>query len=164
MRAGVVVCAILLASCGSAATRNSVTADTAGDRLERAAIARGIVADPSSIDPVGVYSSDTDRVCVVPQGDDYAIGASVDYGEAQSCTARGTASGRATLDVRFQAGCRFNAKIEGDRIAFPAVLPAACDTVCVGRASLAALTAERLSRSATEATSVIGPGGKRLCD
>ncbi len=164
MRAGVFVCAVLLASCGGAATRNAANADTAGDALERAAIARGIVADPASIDPVGVYSSDTDRVCIVARDDGYAIGASVDYGEAQSCTARGTATGRATLDVRFQQDCRFTAKIEGDRITFPALLPAACDTVCIGRASLAALTAERLSRSGTEAASTIGPGGTRLCN
>ncbi len=153
---------LLLAGCGDNSTAAPKT--SAGAALEKAAIARGIVADPASIDPVGVYSSDTDRVCVVPQGDGYTIGASVDYGEAQSCTARGTATGRATLDVRFQDGCRFTAKVEGDRIVFPAILPQACDTACTGRASLAALNAERLSRSGTEAASMTGAGNARLCN
>ena len=128
--------ALTLAACGRVADQPA--AETAGASLERAAMARGVVADPAKVDPVGLYGSESDRLCVVPQGDGYRVGASVDFGEGQGCVATGAATGRKTLDVRFGEACRLTAAIEGDRVTFPATLPAGCDRFCTGRASLAA--------------------------
>lgn len=153
--------ALVLAGCGRAADRPD--AGTAGAALERAAVARGVVADPARIDPVGLYASASDRLCVVPRGDGYRVGASVDFGEGQGCFATGTATGRSTLDIRFDAACRLTAAIEGDRVTFPATLPAGCDRFCTGRASLAALAADRISASAVEAASAATGDGKAMC-
>ena len=99
------------------------------------------------------------------QGRAYRIGALVRYDDAQGCTARGTATRTADrLDIELDAGgCRFTARFEGDRVAFPAELPAGCDRRCTGRASLGALTAERLSDGTAEALAQQDAGGRPLC-
>lgn len=162
MRRGALIALLALAGCGEG-DRAAHTPETAGAMLEAAARARGIVADPARLDPVGLYVRENDRVCVAPAADGHAIGAAVDYGEGQTCRAIGRARGRATLAVDFGAGCRFDARVEADRIVFPVVLPAGCAAACRGRASLAALTAQRRSGSAAEASGAIGPDGRRLC-
>jgi hypothetical protein len=65
--------------------------------------------------------------------------------------------------VRLGANCAFVASLDGDTIVFPAVLPSPCDTMCEGRATLAALAAARLSDSVSEATRATGSDGKPLC-
>ena len=154
--------ALLLAACGE---QSSVSDEGgAGAALERAARASGMVPDSARIISTGVYASGEDKVCLVPQdGDRYRIGASIDLGEQQRCSGRGTARGRDKLDVRMGEGCEFVASLDGDTIAFPAVLPAACDTMCEGRATLAALAAARLSDSVSEATRAVGSDGSPLC-
>ena len=154
----------LLAGCDrgpSAATRSAA----AGEALEHAAIGAGIVADPATLNPVGAYASDTDRLCVTPDGDGdtYRLGASVDYGEEQGCVARGTVSGRERLRIDFGEGCRFDGQFDGDRVTFAATTPAACERRCTGRATLAAVTALRLSGSLTEARAMRGVDGEPLC-
>lgn len=150
---------LLLAGCG----RDQPAADTPGARLEAAAIARGIVADPESGTLIGSWATDTDRLCIVPAERKQRIGASVDYGEGQACAASGTVerSGQ-TLHIDFGA-CRFDAGFDGTRIVFPAELPGACSRLCIGRASLAALAVERLSQSASEAATLRGANGRLLC-
>ena len=154
---------LLLAACGERAAPVAGVLEGGGRGLEAAAVRRGIVTDPARVDPVGLYASETDTVCVTPAGDGYAVGAMVDYGEAQGCVARGTATGRSTLSMRMGDDCRFAATLEGDRITFPAVLPAACDRSCRGRASLSALSAPRLSGSASEARSRVATDREPLC-
>lgn len=153
---------LLLCACGRQPATEQESG--AGAALERAARASGMVPDPTRVVPTGVYGSGEDKVCVVPQGGgQYRVGASVDLGEQQRCAGRGTARGRDKLDVRMGGGCDFVASLDGDTIAFPAVLPGACDTMCEGRATLAALSATRLSESVSEATRVAGSDGKPLC-
>ncbi|WP_445193190.1 hypothetical protein ACT009_04610 [Sphingomonas sp. Tas61C01] len=161
MRA-IVIAALLLAGCGDRAGQTQ--ADTPGARLESAAREAGLVPGGETASLVGSWGRDTDRLCVVPgSGGDYRVGAVVDYGEGQSCAAAGTAArsgGR--LDIRFGA-CRFAARIDGDRIVFPAELPVECERVCAGRASLAAVTVDRISASAAEASTLRLGTGKPLC-
>jgi len=156
---------VVLALAGCDAQPAAGGAEDAGTALERTALASGMVADPSRVVATGTYASGEDKVCLVPAGetDRYRVGASVDLGEQQQCVGRGTARGRDKLDVEMGQGCQFVASIDGDRIVFPAVLPAGCDTMCEGRATLAALEAERLSDSVAEAARVAGADGKPLC-
>jgi hypothetical protein len=154
---------LLLAGCGREAAEPAQAVDGDGARLEAAARATGLVGDESRVAAVGAFDSGSDRVCLLPGGDGARrIGASLDLGEGQRCTARGTASGR-PLTVEFGRDCRFVAQLESDRIVFPAVLPAGCEVWCEGRASLAALNAARLSDSAAEAARVQGADGEALC-
>lgn len=151
---------LLLAGCNGAPAPKT---DSPGARLEAAAVARGLVSDPNGGTPVGSWANESDRVCVVPAGPGLRLGASIDYGEGQGCAASGTAERRGDrLRVSFGA-CRFDAGYDGDRIVFPAELPAACDRYCTGRASLTALTVTRLSDSASEAASLRAANGRLLC-
>lgn len=140
-------------------------AATAPD-LESAAIVAGVIPDPTNSDITGLYARDTDRVCIVPAALDFRIGAFVDYGSRQSCSASGTAtrSGE-TLHVQFESaqGCEFEARYEGDRIVFPGKLPDACQKLCSGRASMAALDGALLSNSLSEAAAMRDGRGKLLC-
>lgn len=150
---------LLLAGCQQAAPK----AETPGDRLEDAAVARGLVASPAAGALTGLWSSGTDRLCITPVGAAMRIGASVDYGEGQGCAASGGVERSGDrLRVRF-GGCRFDADYDGERITFPAELPATCERLCSGRASLTALSVERLSESASEAATLRGPDRALLC-
>ncbi len=152
---------LLLSACGA---QPPAAQDTSGARLEAAAVRAGLVGDPARASLAGSWARDTDRVCVVPSGGDtFRIGALIDYGEGQGCAASGTAQRRGDrVSVTFGA-CRFTASFEGDRIVFPAELPAVCDRLCTGRASLAALTVDHLSASTSEAETLRAPSGKLLC-
>ena len=159
-----VACVLLLLAGCSRHDAATGSADTPGGRLEAAALAQKLVPDPDA-PIVGAWSRDTDRVCVVPGhgGGDQRIGALVDYGEGQGCAASGTvrrSGGR--LDIRF-GECRLSAMFDGTRIIFPAEVPAACDELCIGRASLAALAVDRQSESVSEAATLRTPGGRSLC-
>lgn len=154
----VLVPLLLLAACG----RAEQAPETPGARLEAAAVARGLVADPTG-PLVGSWAGESDRLCVVPAGDKLRLGALVDYGEGQGCAASGEATRTGnTLHIRFGA-CRIDAAFDGERIAFPAELPSACNTACVGRASLTALTVTRQSGSVSEAGTLRAPNGRLLC-
>ncbi len=146
--------------------------DDAGSRLERAAVAAGIVADPSRIDLTGAWARETDRLCIVPgqgsatdqgQGRDRRIGVLVDSGEGQGCAASGTLRRRGEIAAIAFGACRFDARIDGEHIVFPAELPATCDSLCTGRASLSALSVDRVSASASEAAQLRTPSGRALC-
>lgn len=162
-RTAVLLLAFAVAGCKQG-DRAKAEAGPAGASLERAAIGVGIIADPAKLDPVGAYASDTDRVCIVANDDGYRIGASVDYGDQQGCVARGNASGRDTLGIDFAGGCRLDARLDGERIIFSPTVPAACERLCTGRATLAAISAPRLSGTATEARAMRGADGQPLCD
>ena len=155
---------LLLAGCGGGGEGAGADAP-AGRALEAEARARALVPDPANLSPVGVFGSDTDSLCALPVAGErgFRIGAGVDYGEGQRCVARGTASGSGRLAIDFGGGCAFDAVQDGTGIRFPAVLPAACDSRCDGRASLAALRVAPLSDAPAEALRSRGPDGKLLC-
>lgn len=150
---------LLLAGCG----QSEQAPDTPGARLEAAAIARGLVPDPTGGSLTGVWASEADRVCIVPSGAEMRLGVSIDYGEGQSCAASGSLrrdGDQLRVELR---DCRFDASFDGERIVFPPELPAVCQRLCTGRASLSALSVERLSESASEAATMRASGGQRPC-
>jgi hypothetical protein len=159
--------ALLLAACGQGDGDGD---NAAGARLEATAIATGVVADPAAAPLDGIWSRDSDRMCIIGKdgaakgaGRPRRIGIVLDYGEGQGCSASGllTRDG-ATLGVTL-GRCRFTARFDGEAIQFPASLPAECQAFCTGRASLSALMVERVSASAAEARTLRGPGGTPLC-
>lgn len=153
---------LLLLGCGS--EPQTAAPDTAGARLEAAAEQAGLVVDPAAATLVGSWARDTDRLCVTPRGRDrFGVGVLIDYGPGQGCVASGTVrrrGDRLTVDL---GACAFDAHFDGERIAFPAELPAACDRLCTGHATLAALSVEHLSTASSEAETLRAPGGRLLC-
>jgi hypothetical protein len=154
---------LMLAAC-SKSTPVAAPPTTSSSELERAAIAAGVIPDPNDTDITGLYARDTDRLCVVPDRDGYRIGAFVDYGDAQSCTAKGRVSRSGEkLHIAFDGGCSLDASFDGASIQLPGEVPAPCRTLCTGHASLAALDAERLSDSVSEASTLRDAKGRMLC-
>ncbi|MBB4618853.1 hypothetical protein [Sphingomonas abaci] len=148
---------LLLAGCDRAA---SVIDRSDGAKLEAAATQAGLVPDPRRRAIEGAWALDTDRLCIVGQ----RIGVAIDYGEGQSCSASGTVRRDGdVLKVVLGQDCRFDAQFDGERISFPTTLPAECERLCLGRASLAALSVEQQSGSQAEAATLRGRGGRFLC-
>ncbi|MES2058761.1 MAG: hypothetical protein V4564_22675 [Pseudomonadota bacterium] len=155
---------LALAAC-SRQPETPAKAKTPASGLEAAAIEAGVIPDPDSTDITGLYARDTDRVCIVPTATAYRIGVFVDYGD-QNCGGTGVATRvgeTLTLDFPTAPGCSFDARFEGDHIAFPGKVPDACARLCERRASLAALDVDRLSESVSEASTLRDGKGKLLC-
>lgn len=138
----------------------SATPDGAETTLEQAAIARGVVRDPSAATPVGLYAREGDRLCIAGE----RIGMFVDYGDDIGCSGRGSyvRDGEA-LRVDLGNGCAFVAAYDGDHVRLPGALPAPCRRICTKRASLAGFEADRLSDSGSEAAALRDPKGRPLC-
>jgi hypothetical protein len=153
---------ILLTACSRAGDGGD---GKAGEKLEAASIAAGLVADPAAAPLDGLWSRDTDRMCILPAGGNATrhVGVMLDYGEGQGCTALGTMErSGSTLKLTLGA-CRFTARFDGDSIQFPAMLPSACNAFCTGRATLSALNVERISASVAEARTLRSANGTMLC-
>ncbi|WP_231727508.1 MULTISPECIES: hypothetical protein [unclassified Sphingomonas] len=158
----IIALAGLVSGCGGGEGQGATAAD-AGAAIEAAAIRQGLVPPPGVANPVGVFVRETDRVCVVPAGDRYRIGVTIDYGDGIGCTARGTVAQSGSA-LRIELGdCAFDARIEGEEIAFPARIPTGCAALCRGRASLSALRVQRLSDAPAEAQLLRDPRGRLLC-
>ncbi|MBW6526139.1 hypothetical protein KZ813_04755 [Sphingomonas sp. RHCKR7] len=153
---------MLLAGCDRA-TPTPPAGPAAGAALERSAGAAGLIAAPARERPVGVFAAETARLCLVPGDSVLRTGTSVDYGAGQRCVARGSARPGSTLEVDWGGGCTVALRYDHDALIVPATLPAACDSRCTGRASLAGLRLERLSDSVAEASRTRGADGRLLC-
>lgn len=152
----VLVALLLLAGCSDAApvVRNESAS------LERAAIARGVVRDPATVTPTGLYAREGDRLCMT----DKRIGVFIDYGDGIGCSGRGGFARKSNgLQIELGRDCTFEAAYDGDRVRFPGALPAGCERLCTRRASLAGLDIDRLSDSASEAAALRDPAGRALC-
>lgn len=162
-RGGVLLLAAFLAACSSPATPDAKPTPSG---LEAAAIEAGVISDPASTDPTGLYARDRDKICVVPSATAFRVGVYVDYGNDYFCSGLGeaTRSGEALhITLTSAPGCTFDAKYDGDRIALPGALPDACQKACSKRASLAGLNVERLSGSPSEAAALRDGRGRMLC-
>jgi hypothetical protein len=154
--------ALVLASCGSVPDA-AVPADAG---LEAAALARGLVRESGDAPPSGLFARDGDRVCLVAAGGAVRLGVVSRYADGTGCAATGVAQSNAgTLDVTLGArgDCAFAARYDGQRIVFPARMPAGCERFCSPRASLSALSVERLSDSGAEAQALRDRDGRAPC-
>lgn len=165
MRGAAFVVALALAGCTSGGDADA-NDPAAPPRLEEAAIARGLVRDPENSEVAGLYARDTDRLCIVPEGFGYRIGATLEYGGGISCSASGTVSRVGEmLTIEFGDGgtCSFEARYDGEQIRFPGELPDGCAAFCSGRASFEGLAVPRLSDSIAEAEAMRDARERLLC-
>lgn len=153
---------LALTACGGGDDQGS----TPGARIEAAAVASGVIADPAKADPNGTFGRDSDRVCILGEGRQRRIGIYSYYGDDLTCTARGHAEvDGETLDIRLGESdrCRIKARFDGNAIAFPGSTAEECASFCDAPASLAGLSVERFSDSPAEAQSLRGGDGTALC-
>ncbi|WP_294329582.1 hypothetical protein [uncultured Sphingomonas sp.] len=161
-RAGLALLPIL-ASCGAPSPAPSPNASV---DLETAAIQRGLVRDPRDTAIAGAYARGPDRLCIVPSGQTHRIGIVIDYGEGNGCRAKGTvrrAGEGLALALGQDEACRFTARYDGDHLALPGALSAACQRLCTGRAALAGAQFVRLGESVAEARAMRDPEGHLPC-
>ena len=164
IRAALAVLLALLAGCHRQS--ETVAAPSNRSELEAAAITAGVISDPDTSDPTGLFVRDRDKLCVVPSDSAFRVGIYVDYGDDQACrgTGRATRAGEILHIVIDSApGCAFDVRFEGDRIVFPGRVPDGCDKICSRRASIAGMIAERLSDSPSEAAALRDGNGRPLC-
>lgn len=162
MRAGAPLAALLLAACSGGDAPNAQQPQD----LESAAIERGLISDPTARNIAGVYARDTDRLCIVPQGEGYRVGVTVDYGDGNACSASGRldrSGGRLRIRLGDGKACSFTARLDDAAIRFPGALPDGCRSFCRGRATFTAIQATRMSDSAAEAAAVRDAAGRQLC-
>jgi hypothetical protein len=165
MRRAALALLFALAACGGGQKVAQNAAEP--QELETAAIERGMIRDPRDTEIAGLYARDTDRVCIVRQGDGYRIGAFVDYGDKITCSGSGNVT-RVGEKLHIQLGneadeCSFDARFDGDKIYFPGNVPDGCTKLCARRASYAGLEVSRLSESEAEARAMRDAQGKALC-
>ncbi|HTG37912.1 hypothetical protein [Sphingomonas sp.] len=156
--------ALLLSACGGGA--DAPVADDEA-RLEAAAIARGLVREAADAPLTGLFVRDNDRMCLIEQGAGARIGIVSDYDGGGACAAAGAAirnGGGVRITLGAAGDCTFDAAFDGNRIAFPARLPAGCRRFCSARSSLSAVSVTRLSDSAAEAAALRDNRGRLLCD
>ncbi|WP_315760188.1 hypothetical protein [Sphingomonas sp. Y38-1Y] len=156
--------ALLLGACGGGTPAGEGGATDAG--LEEAARERGLVGDPGQAPLTGLYARATDRICIVERGGGARIGIVSDYGDGLACAAAGTATRRSeaiAVELGTTGDCRFDAAFDGERIVFPARLPDGCARFCSPRASMSAVSVERLSASASEASALRDHRDRAVC-
>lgn len=159
---------LLLAGCG--AHEQPTPAENQPSSLERSALTAGIVADPSTMDPQGLFQRDhegaRDSLCLVPiEGPRYRFGMEVVFGEKEHCRGSGTARRAADkLIMQFSGAseCFIVADYEGDRIAMPGITDRRCASLCKG-ATLDGVSFPRLTSDEAAARAVFDREGKVLC-
>lgn len=169
-RAAVLV--LLLAACGGERQTETPPDPTgAGAALERSAIERGVVPDPSAIELEGRYErrSDlgTDKFCAVRTGEDrYRFGMLAVFGPGSLCEGQGEARPDGDgFDLRFggDAGCEVRASYDGVELRIDGNVPEACSAICDSRASLAGTSYYLVEPGADAARRTLGAEVDRLC-
>lgn len=151
-----------LAACTEQPERKATS--TPGARLEAAAVAQGLVVDPARATLAGLWARDTDRLCITgSEGGEQRVGILIDYGEGQGCSAAGEVRRTGDRLAMSLGECRLEARFDGERIVMPAKVPSACDALCTGRATLAAMEVEQLSSATSEVSTLRRRGGTPLC-
>lgn len=173
MRAALLAC-LLLAGCSVSQAGGDEDAMTP---LDAAAIDAGVIADPEQIDLAGNFAdpgaTGSDAFCARGNREQgYKVGVLVTFGGSSQCEATGSAglSGE-TAEVTLSrngkgdaiAGCRFSARFDGNALALPGSVPAACAAVCSDRASLAGASFALVEPGNAAAGGASGRSVKRLC-
>ena len=149
---------LALAACGG----RGVSDETAGNRLEAAAVETGLVpgATPST---TGVWARDGSRLCLGSPNSGGRAALLVDDGAGNRCVYVGTAT-RGGQGVELKARrCRLPIRLTGSQAVLPQQVDAACTRLCRGGATPSGLTLDRLSDAPAEAAAFRLPRGRTPC-
>lgn len=169
---------LLLSICALSACEGApslISDDGAGGTLERTAIDKGIIPDPTQLDLEGLFEAgpelENDRFCAAKKGDDYRVGLFVYYGGDQVCEAKGEADlDGETVDLTLRSVnknkddvCTLSAVFDGTRIVFPGAIPESCNAICARRASLAGVSIPLVENGKRAASRALGSELEPLC-
>lgn len=173
MRTALLACLVL----GGCSVSQAGGDDAARTPLDAAAIDAGVIADPQAIDLAGSFAdpgaTGSDAFCA--RGDrakGYRVGVLVTFGASSQCEGTGSAKlAGETADLSLSrngdgdaiAGCRFSAQFDGNALALPGSVPAACAALCSDRASLAGASFALVEPGDAAAAGASGRSVKRLC-
>jgi hypothetical protein len=174
MKRAIALCCLMLAGCSETQAGADADAVTA---LDAAAIEAGVIADPDAIDLAGSFAdvggTGSDAFCARGDRDDgYDVGVLVTFGATSQCEAQGTAAlrgeqARISLTRNGKGkpvgDCSFTARFDGNGLALPGSLPAACQAVCSDRASLAGASFALVEPGDAAAGAARGRAIKALC-
>lgn len=173
MRRALLAC-LLLTGCSVSQAGGD---DDALTPLDAAAIDAGVIADPQAIDLAGSFAdmgaTGSDAFCARGDRDaGYKVGLLVSFGASSQCEAVGSATlAGETAEISLSrngdgdavAGCRFSAHFDGNALALPGSVPAACSALCSDRASLAGAAFALVEPGNAAAAGATGRSVKRLC-
>lgn len=173
MRAVLLAC-LMLAGCSVSQAGGDNDAMTP---LDAAAIDAGVIADPQAIDLAGSFAdpgaTGSDAFCAQGNRDKgYKVGLLVSFGASTQCEGTGSAMlAGETAEISLSrngegdtiGGCRFSARFDGNALALPGSVPAACSALCTHRASLAGASFALVEPGNAAAAGASGRSLKRLC-
>lgn len=161
----------LATACGPAPEKPAGNAAAAPSSLERAAIEAGVVTDPNSQSPIGLYrnrhEAGLDSFCIV-HGEEGKLrfGLEAAFGEGIECSGKGTArlSGDKLILNFARSACLAVVQYDGDRVSFPGAMDIECRSLCTNRGSLEGVSMPRVSREESVARGARARRGGRLCE
>lgn len=167
--------AIGLALLGCRNEPAAVVPPPSSNALESAAREAGLVDDPASVLPTGLFENrhavGTDSLCLKPvSGNRYRFGTIAAFGATLRCEGKGAAvhSGPTVALTFDDAQCAFVAAYDGRAIHFPGVVPAGCAALCGPRASLSGVSFDRSGWAVADAHRLRSRDprrvGQRLCE
>lgn len=163
---------LVLAACTSEKQPDTPPDPTgAGAALEKSAIARGVIPDPSRIELEGRFErrSDlgTDKFCAVHTGKkSYRFGVFAVFGPGSHCEGQGEARAQGdgfVLTFDGPGGCEVQADYDGVELRIDGSVPEACSAVCDSRASLAGTNYFMVEPGGAAARRTLGDDIERLC-
>lgn len=174
MRRALALAFLMMAGCSETQAEGDSNAVTP---LDAAAIDAGVLADPQAIDLAGSFAdiggTGSDAFCArgnLAKG--YKVGVLVTFGGSTQCEGTGSAllkGERARISLNRTsggdaiAGCSFDAHYDGNALALPGSVPAACAAVCSDRASLAGASFALVEQGDDAARTASGRVIKALC-
>lgn len=174
MKRTLALACLMLAGCSETQAEGDGAAVTP---LDAAAIDAGVIADPQAIDLAGSFAdtggTGSDAFCARGNREQgYKVGVLVTFGGSTQCEGTGRAEltgERARISLSRTgkgeaiAGCSFDAYFDGNALAVPGSVPAACASLCGDRASLAGASFALVEQGDAAASSASGRAIRKLC-
>ena len=117
--------------------------NSAGRDLDRQAISKGLLPDPSQQSFAGRFETrsdlGTDKFCAIDEGGNYRFGMLAVFGPESKCEGTGTAEPNGDhVKITFAGkdSCTFDAEFDGVVLRFPGKIGKGCASYCSARASM----------------------------
>jgi hypothetical protein len=160
---------MLLTGCDSG-SGGILGSGNSGDELDKQAIEKGLLPNPSSRSLAGQYETRSDlgidKFCAVESGNSSRFGMLAVFGPESKCEGIGTAKfdgTRISLNFEGKKECAFAADYDGIVIRFPGSIGPGCASYCSPHASMSGTQYFLVEKGNESARRVLGRDIERLC-